>query len=95
MKNGSSFNCAYRSILFRSSVAEELPHFTNFQYLVEVQIGNDKKIFVTRRFGNDFSARRAEIALSVKLSDIPGRLMADTVNSSDEISICNGVCGLF
>ena len=42
---------------------------------------------------DDLAARVAEIALAVKFADVPRSLRADSVYSSDEVSVCGGVRG--
>jgi hypothetical protein len=41
------------------------------------------------------TARVAEIALTVKFADVPRRLSSDAVDRADEITVGDGVRGLF
>src|SRR2546427_4598758 len=75
------------AIGFWPAVPEELPHVPHFLNLVEVQVCHNNFFFVPRSFSNDFSARCAEIALTVKLSNVPRLLAADPVDSTDKIPI--------
>ena len=44
-------------IRFRPPVPEELPHGTNFFDHIQVELGDQKLVFILRGFGNDLAAR--------------------------------------
>ena len=71
-----------------------MPHVADFLDLVEVQVRNDDFFFIPRSFSDDFSARRTEITLAVKFSDIPWMLAPDAIDGANEISICDSMRGL-
>src|SRR5437762_9665357 len=93
VKANSNINSLLHQIPIRlgTAVAEELPDVANFLNLVEVQVRDNNFLFVPRSLGNNLSPRRAEITLTVKLSDIPGLLAADTIDGADKISVCYGM----
>ena len=76
-------------------VAEKLPGLADFFDHVQIQIGGQHFIFVARGLGDNLAARIAEITRAVKFADIPRRFHADAVDGADEISIGDGVRGLF
>src|SRR5262245_29100391 len=76
-----------RAIRFRTAVAIELPDVSNFLDRVHVQVGHDDCILVARTFCNDLAARVTEIALAVKLAEVPWLLVADAIDRADVIDI--------
>ena len=48
-------------------------------------------VFIARGFGDDLPARVAEVALPVKLSNVPWLFVADAVNRPDEVAVGDGV----
>ena len=80
-----------RSVGFRTPVAIELPDPSYFLNHVEIEIGDQHLIFVPAGLGDDLAARIAEVALAVKLADIPWRFPAHTINRTDEVSVGGGV----
>ena len=84
-----------RTITFRTSVAEKLPHFANFRDHVEIKIGDYDFIFIPAGLRDNLSPRIAEITLAVKLANAPWLLYADAIDGADEISVGDGVRGLF
>src|SRR2546423_11195662 len=82
-------------ITLRPAIAEELPGVAHFANHVKIEIGNHQRVFVARRLGDNLSPRIAEVTLAVKFSDVPGHFVADPVDGADEVTIRNGVGGLF
>src|SRR2546427_11071510 len=82
------------AVSFRAAVAEKLPGGAHLIDLFEVEVGDDKLVFVAGGLCNDFAARVAEVALAVKLADFPGALEADAGDSGYEIAVGDGVGGL-
>src|SRR6266704_3110145 len=80
-----------RAIGFRTTVAEELPGLPDLGDHVEIQVGDQHFIFVAAGLRDDRPPRIAEIALAVKLADVPRFLTADTVNCPHKISVCDRV----
>src|SRR5205807_2060183 len=60
-----------RVVGFRPPVAEELPNVTHFANLIQVQIGDDELIRITRCLCDYLAARVAKIALTVELAYVP------------------------
>src|SRR5690349_14973948 len=83
------------AVSVRAAIAEELPRVSHFANLVEIQIRDDERVFIARRFRDKLAARIAEVTLAVKLADVPWLFMADSIDCTDEISIRNCVCRLF
>src|SRR4029453_11830975 len=78
----------------RPPVAEELPDLADLLNLVEVEVGDNQFFTVARTFGDDLAARGAEVALPVKLADVPRLLAPDAVDGADEIAVGDCVRGL-
>jgi hypothetical protein len=72
-----------------------LPGVAHLPDHVEVEVCHDEGVPVAGRFGNDLAARVAEVALPVKLADVPGLFVADAVDRPDEVAVGDGVRGLF
>src|SRR5437868_3427006 len=87
--------CNERAVCVRPAVAEELPRVAHFANLVEIEICDDQRVFVARRFCDKLPTRIAEVTLTVKLTDVPRLLVTDAIDRSDEIAIRNCVCRLF
>src|SRR5437868_3880740 len=87
--------CDERAVCVGPAVAEELPRVTYFANLIEIEICNDQRVFVTRRFCDKLSARIAKVTLTVKLTDVPRLLVTDAIDRTDEITIRNCVGRLF
>jgi len=83
------------SVRIGAAVAEELPGVADLADLVHVEIGDYELILVTRPDSEHLTTRIAEIALAVELADIPWSFGADTIDRSDEITVSDGMCGLF
>src|SRR5688572_25193483 len=77
-----------RPVAIWPAIAEELPRVANFANLVEIEIGDDQRILVARRFGHELSARIAKITLPVKFANVPGLFVTDAIDGADEISVC-------
>src|ERR1044072_4248382 len=67
-----------RPVSIRAAVTEQLPGIAPFADLVQVEIGDDQFVLVAAAFGNYLAARIAEIALPVKLADVPRRSEGQT-----------------
>src|SRR5215216_2051510 len=78
-------------VCLRPAITEELPCIPNFANLVKIQLGSDQLSLVSRRVGEKLSTRIAEVALSVKLADIPGLLVSNPIDCADEISVGHSV----
>src|SRR5258708_38650073 len=89
------YTTLFRSITVRTTIAIELPDIANFSKHVQIQIGNDKLVLIARSIGNNLSAWIAEIALSVKFTDIPWGLSPDTIDRTNKITVRNRVRRLF
>src|SRR4051812_20941926 len=87
----SSLRLYQVAVCFGTAVAEELPDLAYFLDLIQVQIGDNQFIFVAGAFCDELAARRAEITLPVKLSDVPGLLTPDAIDRPDKISIRDSV----
>jgi hypothetical protein len=72
-------------------VAEKLPRASHFRNLVQIQICGEHFVLIPRSLGNDLPARIGEVARSVKLADVPGRLGANAVDGSDKVAVGRGV----
>src|SRR5262249_42193944 len=83
-----------RRVELGATVAIELPLRAHLADHFEIEIGDDDLVFVARGFGEDASARVAEVRLAVELADVPRGLVADPVVRSDEVAVGHGVCGL-
>src|SRR5262249_3379368 len=73
---------------------EKLPDIAHFLNLIQIQVRDDHFVFVTRAFGNDLPAGRAEITLPVKFTDVPRILAADAIDGADEVAVGYGVSRL-
>src|SRR5437773_993570 len=82
------------TVRFGAPVAEELPDVPHFLDLVEIQIRDDHFLLVAGSFGDDLSARRAEIALAVEFANVPRMLASDAIDRADKISVRDGVSRL-
>src|SRR3954470_6845646 len=82
-------------ITIRTTIAEELPGVADFGNHVEIEIGDDKLIFVATRLCHDLAAWSAEVTLPIELADGPWFLDAHTVDGTDEVSVGNSVRRLF
>src|SRR4030095_16516362 len=83
-----------RIVSLRSPVAKELPNISNFANLVQIQSGNHQLVRIARRLSDYLAARVAEVALAVELTDVPGLLVADSIDCADEVAVGDCVCRL-
>src|SRR4051795_4308512 len=81
-------------VRLRTAVAIELPGVADFADLVHVEVGDDEGVLIARRDGEHLAARIAEVALAVKLADVPRRFVADAVDRADKVAVRDGVRGL-
>src|SRR4051794_29420807 len=68
-----------RPISLRPAVAIELPRIPDFANEVEVEVGDDDVVDITRPFRQDLAARVAEITLAVEFADAPRLFPTRTV----------------
>ena len=68
-------------------------HVLHFANLVEIEIRDDERVFIARRFRDKLPARIAEVTLSVKLADVPRLFVTDAIDRADEIAIRNACAG--
>src|SRR5207253_7664717 len=83
------------AIAVRPPVAEELPGVAHFANQIEIQIGDDDRVFVAGRLSDDLAARIAEVTLTIELTDVPGHLVTDAINRADKVTVGDGVRRLF
>src|SRR2546421_2536167 len=79
------------AIAFGAAVAEELPDVAHLANLVEVQVSDHQLVVVARRLRDNLAARVAEVALAVKLANVPRLFMTDAVDRADEITVRHGM----
>ena len=84
-----------RVVRVRAPVPEKLPGLSHFSDHVQIQVGGEHLILVAGRLRDDLSPRIAEIAGTVKLSDIPRLFDAYPVDGPNEIPVGNRMRGLF
>src|SRR5579862_7424483 len=70
-------------VRFGAAVTIELPDISHLANHVEVQIGDDDRVLVTRTFGHDLAAWIREITLPVKLTETPRLLHPNAVDRPD------------
>src|ERR1051325_3762270 len=90
----AALEAAQTAVCFRPAVAEELPRVAHFADLVEIELGGDERVLVACGDVHDLAARIAEVALSIKLADVPRALIADAVDRADVVAVRHGVRGL-
>src|SRR3954469_8525566 len=78
-------------ISLRSAVAKKLPDVSHFADLVEIQVGDDELVAVSRRLSDHLPPRIAEIALAIELTDVPRLLEPDAIDRPNEERVCDGV----
>src|SRR5258705_10416146 len=83
------------TITIRAPVAEELPGVAHFADQIQIKIGNDDRVFVARRLGNDLAARIAKVALAIKFADVPGHLVTDAIDRAHKVTVRDRMCRLF
>src|SRR4051812_730203 len=81
-------------IRLRTAVAVELPGVADFADLVHVEVGDDESVLIARGHRQHLAAWIAEVALAVKLADVPWRFVADAVDGTDKVAVGDGVRGL-
>src|SRR5713101_3223115 len=84
-----------RAVRLRTPVAIKLPDLSHFLDHVEIEIGDQHFIFIAAGLGEDLAARIAEIALAVKLSNVPWLFPTNAVDRAYEVAVRCGVRGLF
>src|SRR5436853_7479825 len=78
-------------VRLRPAIAVELPRVANLADLVHVEVRGHERVLIARGDGEHLAARIAEVALAVKLADVPGRFVADAVDGADEVAVGDGV----
>src|SRR5436305_5680775 len=81
-------------VRLRTAVAVELPRVADFADLVHIEVRDHERVLIARGHREHLAARIAEVALAVKLADVPRRLVADAVDGADEVAVRDGVGGL-
>jgi len=61
---------------------------------IQIQIGDQKLVFIAAGLRNDFTPRIAEITFAVKLADFPGLLGTHTIDGGNKIGVRDRVRGL-
>src|SRR6266478_147588 len=84
-----------RTVRVGPAIAEELPGISHFANHVEIEIGNNERILIAWRFGDKLSTWIAEIALTIKLTNVPRLLMTYTIDRGNKIAVCDGMRRLF
>src|ERR1700676_137498 len=82
------------AVRLRTAVAIELPGIAHLLNLIQVQVGDEQLVFVAAGLRHNFSARIAEVALTVELADFPGLLRTDAIDGRDKIRIGDSMRGL-
>src|SRR5689334_8562665 len=81
----------YESVVrIRAPVAEELPRVAHFANFIEIELRGDECVLVALRGREHLAARIAEVALSVKLADVPRPFVADAVDRADKVAVRDG-----
>src|SRR3954454_21815242 len=78
-------------VRIRPAIPEELPRVAHFADLVEVELRGDECVFVAIGDGEELSARIDEVALSIKLADVPRSFESDAIDRADEVAVRDGV----
>src|SRR5277367_510568 len=94
-------NCARRrlcardlAIGLRAAITIELPRGANLRDFLEIDIVDEHLVLVAAGLRDNLTARIAEVALAVKLANIPRRFLSNSINCSNEVAIGGGVGGL-
>jgi hypothetical protein len=72
-------------------IPEKLPDIPHFANLIEIQLGGDELVAISRRLRDYLPARIAEVTLAIELTDIPRSLGPDAIDGTDEVAIRDGV----
>src|SRR5690349_6296583 len=75
------------AIGLRPAIAEELPGVAHLADLLQVELRGHQRVFVALGLRQELSARIAEVALPVKLADVPRRLESDAIDGADEVAV--------
>src|SRR3954464_6484500 len=78
-------------VRIRPAIPEELPRVAHFADLVEVELRGDECVFVAIGDREELSARIDEVALSIKLADVPRSFESDAIDRADEVAVRDGV----
>src|ERR1043165_6398380 len=85
----------YQSVVrFRPAIPVELPRVAHLADFLEVELRGDEGVLVALAGGEELAARIAEVALPVKLADVPRPFVADAVDGADEVAVGDSVRGL-
>ena len=80
-----------RAIAFWTTVAEELPDFTNFRNHIQIKVGHHDFVFIPAGLGDDFPPRIAEVALAIKFADAPGLLNTHSIDGAHKVTVRHGM----
>src|SRR5438105_15781257 len=69
-----------RFIHIGPAIPEELPSLAHFADHIEIEIGGQHFILIARGLGDDLAAGVTKITAAIKLTDVPWRFDADTVD---------------
>lgn len=72
-----------------------MPGVAHFSNHVEIQIGHDQRILITRCFRKHATPRIAKVTLPVKLSNVPRLFMAYAIDGADKVTVGDSVSRLF
>src|SRR6185503_8253761 len=78
----------------RPPVAKELPHVAHLADLVEIELRRHQLRLVARSLRDELTARITEVALPIKLPDVPRRLVSHAIDRAHEEGVGDGVRGL-
>ena len=78
-------------IRLRAAVAKELPRRADLLDRVEIEVGYQHFVLIAGGLGDDLAARVAEVALAVKLANIPGLLVPHAIDGPNEVAVGDGV----
>src|SRR5205823_12778010 len=69
----------------------DLPRVPHLADLLEVELRGDEGVLVALGDGDELAARVAEVALPVKLANVPRPFIADAIDGADEVAVRDGV----
>src|ERR1700687_1271876 len=83
LKSSDPFLVRHKRLIgIRSPVTEKLPCVAHFANQIQIQIGDNQCVLITWRLSNDLPARITEVALPVKLANVPGVFVANAIYGS-------------
>src|SRR5437016_9502897 len=88
LRSGSSGLESHQTcIRLRPPVPEELPGVPYLADFLQVELRGHQRVFIALGLRQELAARVAEVALSVKLADVPRRLESDAIDRADEVAV--------